>query len=67
MNARGAIPDGTPYAPAGLRPAVRSSPMMALLVRQIEILLGDVSRLRCLDLGGGGWASVLLRERGERV
>ena len=37
---------------------------MALLVRQIEILLGDVSRLRCLDLGGGGWASVLLRERG---
>lgn len=64
MNARAAIPEGTPYAPAGLRSAARASPMMALVLRQIEILLGDVSKLRCLDIGGGGWMSALLRERG---
>lgn len=56
--------NGTPYAPAALRAAARGSMMMALLLRQIEILLGNVSQLRCLDIGGGGWPSALLRERG---
>ncbi|MCX7818722.1 MAG: hypothetical protein N2652_05875, partial [Kiritimatiellae bacterium] len=61
MSSRAAIPRDIPFAPEALRRAARGSLMTALLLRQIEILLGDVTNLRCLDIGGDGWASALLR------
>ncbi len=53
-------------APAEVCAAVRSSARMRLFMRQVEILLGSVDGLECLDIGGGGWASLLLRQWGGR-
>ena len=55
-----------PSAPAEVCAAVRSSARMRLFVRQVEILLGSVDGLECLDIGGGGWASLLFRQWGGR-